>query len=71
MKRRISSIVSTLLAVVLLGGMALLVPAGASTEPGIAQEQPVPDLDPAALDLGNSDAGAMMALINRAISLHD
>ena len=70
-KRGTCSTIATLLAAAALGGMVLLTPVGASTESRMAEERLPVVADPAMLDLGNTDAGAMMAMISSAVSLHD
>lgn len=72
MKSRAFLIVAALLAAAaVLGGIALSGPIGASVESPMEEEGVPVVADPAMLDLGNADAGAMMAMINRAIGLHD
>lgn len=53
---------------VILAAAALLQPKSHRTAPAEAERV---EVDPAAMGLGNSDAGAMMALINSQISLND
>lgn len=71
MRRKMIWTVAWVIVITLIAAGIMLPAASDRTEATNEQERLAEGLDPAAMDLGNADAGGMMALINRSVSLHD